>query len=64
MLEGRLPLHRLEAQGVIVSEWGSSENSRKAKYYKLTAEGRKRLAAETEMWRRFTGAVEMILKTP
>jgi transcriptional regulator len=57
-------LHRLEAQGWIASEWGASENNRKAKYYKLTAAGRKQLAAETETWRLFTGAVELILKTP
>jgi PadR family transcriptional regulator, regulatory protein PadR len=56
-------LHRLEAQGWIASEWGASENNRKAKYYKLTATGRKQLTAETETWRRFTGAVELILKT-
>ncbi len=55
--------HRLEAQGWIASEWGASENNRKAKYYKLTAAGRKQLSAETETWRRFTGAVELILKT-
>src|SRR5262249_15902839 len=57
-------LHRLEAQGWIASEWGASENNRKAKYYKLTAAGRKQLATETETWRLFTGAVELILKTP
>jgi PadR family transcriptional regulator, regulatory protein PadR len=56
-------LHRLEAQGWIASEWGASENNRKAKYYKLTAAGRKQLTNETETWRRFTGAVELILKT-
>jgi PadR family transcriptional regulator PadR len=56
-------LHRLEAQGWITSEWGASENNRKAKFYKLTAAGRKQLSAETESWRRFTGAVELILKT-
>jgi DNA-binding PadR family transcriptional regulator len=55
---------RLEAQGWIASECGASENNRKAKYYKLTAAGRKQLSAETETWRRFTGAVELILKTP
>ncbi len=44
-------------------EWEASENNRKAKYYKLTAAGRKQLSAETETWRRFTGAVELILKT-
>jgi PadR family transcriptional regulator, regulatory protein PadR len=56
-------LHRLEAQGWINSEWGSSDNNRKAKYYKLTAAGRKQLADETESWRRFSDAVAMILKT-
>src|SRR5215212_11865088 len=43
-------LHRLEAQGWISSEWGASENNRRAKFYKLTAAGRKQLAAETEIW--------------
>jgi PadR family transcriptional regulator PadR len=56
-------LHRLEAQGRIASEWGASENNRRAKFYKLTAAGRKQLAAETETWERFTGAVKLILKT-
>jgi PadR family transcriptional regulator PadR len=56
-------LHRLEAQGWIASEWGASENNRRAKFYKLTDTGRKQLAAETESWARFTGAVELILKT-
>lgn len=56
-------LHRLEAQGWIISAWGASENNRRAKFYKLTAAGRKQLAAETELWERFTGAVELILKT-
>lgn len=54
-------LHRLEAQGWIVAEWGSSDNNRKAKYYKLTAAGRKHLHVETETWKRFTSAVELIL---
>ena len=54
---------RLEAQGWIASEWGASENNRKAKYYKLNAAGRKQLEDEAETRRLFTGAVEMILKT-
>lgn len=54
-------LHRLEAQGWIVAEWGASDNNRKAKYYKLTAAGKKHLQVETETWKRFTGAVELIL---
>jgi transcriptional regulator len=56
-------LHRLEAQGWIDSEWGASENNRRAKFYKLTAAGRKHLSAETETWERFTGAVRLILNT-
>ncbi|HKG23934.1 MAG TPA: PadR family transcriptional regulator [Blastocatellia bacterium] len=56
-------LYRLEAQGWIKSEWDTSENNRRAKYYKLTAAGRRQLAAETEAWERFSGAVAMILKT-
>ncbi|HVF91227.1 MAG TPA: PadR family transcriptional regulator [Blastocatellia bacterium] len=56
-------LYRLEAQGWIKSEWDTSENNRRAKFYKLTAAGRRQLAAETEAWERFSGAVAMILKT-
>lgn len=50
-------LYRLEAQGLIASEWGESENNRKAKYYNLTAAGRKRLRDERENWSRFAAAV-------
>jgi transcriptional regulator len=56
-------LHRLEQQGWISSEWGTSDNNRKAKYYKLTAAGRRQLAAETETWERFSGAIALILNT-
>ena len=56
-------LHRLEERGWISSEWGASDNNRKAKFYKLTAAGRKQLTAQTESWERFTGAVDLILKT-
>ena len=56
-------LHRLEAQGWISAEWGASDNNRRAKFYKLTAAGRKQLANETELWELFSGAVELILKT-
>ena len=55
-------LHRLEAQGLIASEWGDSENNRRAKFYKLTAAGRKQLAAETDSWERFAGAISLILQ--
>jgi len=54
-------LYRLEHQGVIASEWGDSENNRRAKYYKLTAAGRKRLEAETEKWNRMAGIIAGIL---
>ena len=56
-------LHRLEANGWITAEWGESENNRRAKYYRLTAAGRRHLADERETWARFSGAVERILQT-
>ncbi len=56
-------LHRLEANGWIAAEWGESENNRRAKYYRLTAAGRRHLADERETWARFSGAVERILQT-
>ena len=56
-------LHRLEQQGWISAEWGESENNRRAKYYKLTAAGRKQLAAERETWERFSEAIDLILQT-
>ncbi|HEX8146726.1 MAG TPA: PadR family transcriptional regulator [Pyrinomonadaceae bacterium] len=56
-------LHRLEANGWITAEWGESENNRRAKYYRLTAAGRRQLADERETWARFSGAVERILQT-
>lgn len=56
-------LYRLEHQGVIASEWGDSENNRRAKYYRLTAAGRKRLDAETEKWNRMAGIIAGILRT-
>lgn len=55
-------LHRLETQGRIASEWGASDNNRRAKFYKMTAAGRRQLAAETESWERFTRAVGLILQ--
>ncbi len=54
-------LYRLEAKGWIASDWGESENGRKAKYYRLTASGRKRLAAETEQWNKLSSAVSTVL---
>ena len=56
-------LYRLESQGWIRSVWGESENKRKAKYYSLTAAGKRRLKAETENWNRMTEVIGSILKT-
>lgn len=55
-------LYRLEHQGAIASEWGESENNRKAKYYRLTRLGRERLADETERWERMSGIINQILR--
>jgi PadR family transcriptional regulator PadR len=54
-------LYRLEHQGLIGSEWGESENKRKAKFYTLTAAGRKQLRAEAESWNRFSMVVASVL---
>ncbi len=54
-------LYRLEAQGAIASEWGESENNRRAKYYSLTAIGRARLEEETGKWNRMAGIIGTIL---
>jgi transcriptional regulator len=55
-------LHRLERRGAIASEWGLSDNNRKAKYYRLTARGRAQLRAEATHWERYVGAVGRILR--
>jgi transcriptional regulator len=55
-------LYRLEHQGAIASEWGESENNRRAKYYRLTALGRARLKEETEKWNRMAGIIGNILR--
>ena len=54
-------LYRLEAQGWIKAEWGISDNNRKARYYKLTAAGRRQLSAETEHWSRITAGINLVL---
>ena len=54
-------LYRLEHQGWITSEWGASENNRKARYYRLTAAGKRRLRAETENWNRMAEVIAGIL---
>ena len=56
-------LHRLEYKGWIKSEWGASENNRKAKFYGLTAAGRKQLEAELKTWDRLSAAVALVLGT-
>ena len=57
-------LHRLEDRGWVASYWGTSENNRKAKYYKLTAAGRKQLLVETGRWRQIVRAIGHILCEP
>jgi transcriptional regulator len=56
-------LHRLERRRWVESEWGLSENNRRAKYYQLTAEGRRQLRAEATTWRRYAEAVFKVLET-
>jgi PadR family transcriptional regulator PadR len=55
-------VHRLEQKGLIASEWGISENNRRAKYYRLTASGERQLVKERESWERFSGAVRLVLQ--
>jgi PadR family transcriptional regulator len=54
-------LRRLEARGLVKAEWGTSDNNRRARYYELTAAGRKQLAAERDAWERFATALGLIL---
>jgi transcriptional regulator len=54
-------LHRLEQEGWIASEWGLSENNRRARFYRLTELGRKQLTAEQENWQKITSAVALVL---
>jgi PadR family transcriptional regulator len=54
-------LYRLEHQGLIASEWGESENKRRAKYYRLTAGGRRRLQQELAYWQRLSEAIGLVL---
>lgn len=55
-------LHRLELRGLLVAEWGVSENKRRAKFYRLTADGRKRLNAESQRWARLSAAVAFVMQ--
>lgn len=56
-------LYRLEHQGLIESEWGTSDNNRRAKYYRLTVSGRKRLGEEVASWNRLAEAIALALGT-
>ena len=56
-------LHRLEKRGWLAADWGESDNGRQAKFYRLSAKGRKQLAAEQETWNRLSNAVALILET-
>ena len=56
-------VYRLEHEGLIASEWGESENKRRAKYYRLTAAGRRRLQKELAYWRRLSEAIGLVLST-
>jgi PadR family transcriptional regulator, regulatory protein PadR len=55
-------LYRLEERGMLSSEWGTSENNRRAKFYRLTRKGEKQLREETDNWKRLAAAVAAVLK--
>ena len=55
-------LVRLQNRGLIDNEWGTSDNNRRARYYRITALGRRQLQTETDDWRRYANAVELILR--
>lgn len=55
-------LHRLDRQGLVEAEWRASDNNRRARYYTLTPDGRKRLRDEAANWRRYTRAVDAVLQ--
>jgi transcriptional regulator len=55
-------LHKLEQQGWIEAEWGASENNRRAKFYRLTAAGRKTLKAEVAQWERLSAAISLVVR--
>ena len=56
-------LHRLEDNGLIASEWGVSDNNRRAKYYRLTPKGRRRLRSDVSVWKRYAEAVFKVIET-
>jgi PadR family transcriptional regulator, regulatory protein PadR len=55
-------LHRLELRGFLEANWGASDNNRRAKFYQLTAEGKKRLNAESQRWARLSAAVAFVMQ--
>ena len=63
ILDGALytSLHRMEERGWVASEWGTSEKGKRAKFYQLTAAGRRALRAETESWDRYVSAVAKVM---
>ena len=56
-------LQRLEKEGLIASDWGTTDNNRRARYYRITAAGRRALGEELESWRRFAAGLEAVLRT-
>ena len=56
-------LQRLEKQGLVTSDWGTTDNNRQARYYRLTARGRRALGEELESWRRFAAGLEAVIRT-
>jgi transcriptional regulator len=56
-------LQRLEKNGLIVSDWGTTDNNRRARYYKITAAGRRALGDELESWRRFSAGLDAVLRS-
>jgi len=56
-------LHRLELRGLVSAEWGVSDNNRRAKFYRLTAAGKKRLAEEASSWERLAAAIARVMQT-
>ncbi len=55
-------LHRMQLRGLLKARWGASENNRRAKFYELTAEGQKRLSAESQRWARLSSAVAFVMQ--
>ena len=56
-------LHRLERRGLVASDWGVSDNNRRAKYYEITRKGRRHLTEESSMWQRYASAVSSVLES-